>query len=298
MLRAALLILLTCSGASASAQERLTRSAEPDIARGATITTRDYPDESLRRDEQGMTTVEYVVDERGAVRPGSCRVTATSRYARLDQKSCAIVEKRFRFKPALLNGTPVAETRSQSIFWRLPGDLPAYQIDDIAIRRAHAVGGCVLEKDPDLAVRILDAPAGSEAQAAAAKVFNGAKLGCWSKHETFTVPPLLLAASIAEHTVEARFILRQPIVLKAAEAAPVPRNGTEGFAQCVARRNPANAQALLATTSTGADEAAAIRRIVPDLAPCVMEGSTLRLNKLSIRSLAAIGLYREAIASQ
>jgi protein TonB len=291
--RAGFLILLA-GVAPALAQEPITRLAEPQGSQGATITTNDYPDESLRRDEQGMTTVEYIVDESGVVRPGSCRVTVTSRYRRLDEKSCAIVEKRFRFNPALLNGKVVSETRTQSIFWRLPGNLPSYQISDIALRRAHWVGACVLGKDRELAARIVDAPPGSEAQIAATKRFNGAKLGCWRKHEKLTVPPLLLAASIAEHMVEGHFVLGQPVKLIAPNAVPQPRNGTEGFALCVARRDPVTAQALLATTPSGPDEAAAVARIVPHLSPCVMTGTTLRLNKISIRSLAALGLYRQA----
>jgi protein TonB len=292
-----LLAVAAVDPAAAAAQEPLTRVAEPDIKRGATITADDYPDDSLRKDEQGMTTVEYVVDESGAVRPGSCRTTATSRYRRLDERSCEIIEKRFRFKPALLNGKPVPETRSQTIFWRLPGNLPSYQMGDIALRRAHAVGACLLTKDRALAERIVDAPPGSEAQAAATKAFNGVRLGCWSKYDKLTLPPLLLAASIAEHAVEGHFILSQPVKLVAPDAAPPPQNGTDGLAQCVARRDPAGAQALLATTPSGADEAVAVARIVPHLSPCVMAGTTLRLNRISIRSLAALGLYRQADTS-
>lgn len=287
-------VALLAACAPALAQEGATRTAQPLASEGGTISISDYPEESLKRDEQGMATAEYVVDENGRVRAGSCRITASSGHRRLDERTCAVIERRFRFEPALLNGKAVPETRTQSIFWRLPGEVPSYQMGDIAIRRALNLGLCLLAKDRALAFRIVGAAAGSPAQVAAAREFDGARLGCWARGDKITTPPLLLAASIAEHAVKARFVLGQPVALKPAEASPPPRNGTEGLGQCIVRRNPVAAQAVLGATPTSTDEAVAIGRILPDLSPCVMEGTTLRLNRLSVRSLVAIGLYREA----
>ena len=279
--------------APALAQEPLTRPAEPDIERGARITVGDYPDGSIRLGEQGMTTVEYVVDETGGVKPGSCRVTATSRYRRLDERTCYLIETRFRFKPALRDGQPVPEVRTQSIHWRLPGEIPQHGLLDVAIRKVHAHGQCYVEQQPALAQRLVDAPLGSEEQAAVAKELKRAKVRCGYPGDELKAPPMLFAGAVAEQLVETRFANR-PLVLAPDAAAPAPRNGIEALAQCVARRNPANVRALLGTTPTGPDEAVAARRIVPDLSPCVMEGTTLRFNKVSLRSLLALGLYREA----
>lgn len=281
--------------APALAQEPLTRPAEPDVERGARITVGDYPDGSLRRNEQGMTTVEYVIDETGGVKPGSCRVTATSRYRRLDERTCHIIQTRFRFKPALRDGQPVPEVRTQSIHWRLPGEIPEHGLLDVAIRKVHAHGQCYVEQQPALAQRLVDAPPGSEEQAAVAKDLERAKVKCGYPGDDLKAPPMLFAGAVAEHLLETR-LANRPLALAPEGAGPLPRNGTEALGQCVARRNPENVRALLATTPTGPDEGVAARRIVPDLSPCVMEGTTLRLNKVSMRSLLAIGLHREASA--
>jgi protein TonB len=39
----------------------------------------------------------------------------------LDAKTCELIIRRFRFKPALDGGgSPIAESRSQRVTWRLP----------------------------------------------------------------------------------------------------------------------------------------------------------------------------------
>lgn len=49
--------------------------------------------------------VKYVVDVRGHVQ--SCTVTRSSGYAELDQRTCQLIQQRFRFKPAHeTDGTP------------------------------------------------------------------------------------------------------------------------------------------------------------------------------------------------
>lgn len=291
------LVVLAVMPFSLAAQESLTRPAEPAGRTGAIITTADYPDESLRRNEQGMTTVEYQIDETGRVTPGSCKVTATSRYRRLDERTCRIIETRFRFTPALEDGKPVREMRTQSIFWRVPGEVPEYDLVDVAIRKVHSYGGCLSKDAPELARRIVDAPLGSEEQKVAVAAVDGAKLKCWYPGDSVKAPPTLLAGAIAEHIVENQYGPTGALLLSPEGAGPVPRNGTEGLAQCIARRNPANVQELLATTPTGPAESVAVRKIVPDLSPCVMAGTTLRFNKVSMRTLLAIGLYREATAA-
>jgi hypothetical protein len=171
--------------------------------------------------------------------------------------------------------------------------VPEYDLVDVAIRKVHYYGACLAEKDPALAVRLVQAPLGSDEQAAAAKAFQGAKLKCWYPGDNVKAPPMLLAGSVAERLIKDRFGDAPPILVPDA-SAPAPRNGTEALAQCVARRNPANVRALIGTTPTGPEEGVAARRIVPDLSPCVMAGTTLRFNRVSMRSLLAVGLYREA----
>lgn len=97
-----------------------TQRASPRGRLGATISADDYPDASLRAEEEGVTAVRYEVNEQGRVTPGSCAVTKPSGFDRLDRRTCELVERRFRFNPALQGGTPVKENRSQSIRWTIP----------------------------------------------------------------------------------------------------------------------------------------------------------------------------------
>ncbi len=97
-----------------------TQRATPRGRLGATITTDDYPDASLRAEEQGVTNVRYEINEQGRVTPGSCQVTKSSGFDRLDRRTCELVERRFRFNPALQNGAPVKESRTQAVRWQIP----------------------------------------------------------------------------------------------------------------------------------------------------------------------------------
>lgn len=80
----------------------------------------DYPEASLRAGEVGETTVQFSVGVDGKVEAGSCVVTRSSGYERLDRNTCAIASERFRFRPALLRGKPVAQVRNHSTRYYLP----------------------------------------------------------------------------------------------------------------------------------------------------------------------------------
>jgi hypothetical protein len=71
-----------------------------------------------------------------------------------------------------------------------------------------------------------------------------------------------------------------------------PRNNAEDMASCILRRDPRAVRALLDTPSDSAEEAAAIRPLLPHLAPCTAAGETVELNHAAIRLLLAAGLYR------
>lgn len=271
-----------------------TRPAAPKGRPGTAISIDDYPDASLRQGEQGMTTVEYEVNEAGSVTPGSCVVKATSDYPRLDRQTCKIVESRFRFEPALENGVPVKEKRTQSVFWATPGQGDKTDLTDESIRIMHFHGQCVVKEAPDIAYRFIDLPFGSpEQDGVLASVKRDARK-CFASDIRVKFPSQLLVGPIAEAAIERRFGKGALPALPTGAASLAARNGTEVFAQCVARRNPANVVALIATVPTGPDEGAAVKRIIPDLQPCLTAGTTLRLNRLAIRNLLAIALYRDA----
>ncbi len=85
--------------------------------RGNTFTDDDFPDASRRAEESGTTRVTYTIGADGRV--GECQVTQSSGFPRLDEATCNIIKRRFRFNPATREGQPVAETRPQSIKWKL-----------------------------------------------------------------------------------------------------------------------------------------------------------------------------------
>lgn len=79
----------------------------------------DYPEASIRAEEEGTTVVSYDVSADG--RASNCRVVQSSGHNRLDNRTCELIERRFRFKPATRAGTPVAEAgKTQRVRWELP----------------------------------------------------------------------------------------------------------------------------------------------------------------------------------
>lgn len=85
--------------------------------RGNVFSDDDFPDASRRAEEQGVTRVSYVIGADGKVT--SCTVTQSSGFPRLDDATCKIIMRRFRFNPATRDGQPVADTKTQPVRWQL-----------------------------------------------------------------------------------------------------------------------------------------------------------------------------------
>jgi hypothetical protein len=71
-----------------------------------------------------------------------------------------------------------------------------------------------------------------------------------------------------------------------------PRTLLEDLGLCIVRRSPERARALIGTEPTTAAENAAFKAIVPDIGPCVTQGSELKLNTPNLRAVIAYALYR------
>jgi uncharacterized protein len=80
------------------------------------ITAIDYPEMSVQLQEQGSVGINYTVNDDGTV--GSCIVTSPSGKARLDQAACKATN-RWVFKPATVDGKPVAATLSTTLSFEL-----------------------------------------------------------------------------------------------------------------------------------------------------------------------------------
>lgn len=94
------------------------KAATPRGRLGATITTDDYPDASLRAEEEGTVQVRYEINEQG--RAENCQIVKSSSHDRLDRRTCELVERRFRFNPATEDGKPVRDSRTQTVRWEIP----------------------------------------------------------------------------------------------------------------------------------------------------------------------------------
>jgi protein TonB len=85
--------------------------------RGNVISEDDYPSASRAAEEEGVVRVSYVVGVDGRV--NECEVTQSSGFKRLDDITCTLIKRRFRFKPALRGGEPVAERKTVPVRWQL-----------------------------------------------------------------------------------------------------------------------------------------------------------------------------------
>lgn len=86
-------------------------------SKSMSINNDDYPDASRRAEEQGSTRVTFSITADGRVE--ACNVAASSGFPRLDEQTCKIILRRWRFNPAQQNGVAVASTKTQSVRWQL-----------------------------------------------------------------------------------------------------------------------------------------------------------------------------------
>ena len=81
------------------------------------VTADDYPADSIRMQEQGMIGLVVIVNETGDV--SECAVVSSSGYPRLDAAARAMVVNRWKYKPAILDGNPIAILHNVNVVYRL-----------------------------------------------------------------------------------------------------------------------------------------------------------------------------------
>ena len=69
------------------------------------ITADDYPAISIRLQEQGNVAIKFVIKVDGTV--SQCSIIAPSGKTRLDEAACAMVTRRWKYKPATMGGKPI-----------------------------------------------------------------------------------------------------------------------------------------------------------------------------------------------
>lgn len=83
------------------------------------VSNDDYPSSARRARQQGRTTIRFTVDRDGRGR--DCRLLESSGSSVLDQTTCGLMTRRFRYRPARdAAGRAVAEWVVIQIAWSLP----------------------------------------------------------------------------------------------------------------------------------------------------------------------------------
>lgn len=102
-------------------QQVIDRVAVEAKSTGLTFKADDYPRDALRQGLQGTVGVLGYVDTDG--RLTGCKVIETSGSPSLDGRTCAILERRARYKPALdAQGTKLRVPVYRRTRWVLPDD--------------------------------------------------------------------------------------------------------------------------------------------------------------------------------
>lgn len=102
-----------------AASRTVSERASAQGSKTSWITNDDYPASALRAGEQGTVVMDLVIDATGRV--AKCNVTTSSGSAALDAGSCALLQRRARYKPATdSSGALVADVDQVTFHWLLP----------------------------------------------------------------------------------------------------------------------------------------------------------------------------------
>jgi protein TonB len=83
------------------------------------LANRDYPHAALRTRAEGSVAVRFTIRSDGRVE--DCRILRSSGHPELDETTCRLIEKRFRYRPALdRSGRPIAASEAKTFDWYLP----------------------------------------------------------------------------------------------------------------------------------------------------------------------------------
>jgi TonB family protein len=131
---AVLALLLSAPHAAADApSDANTQSAPTSMGKPHTCT--EYPERAIENMAQGTTTLMFTI---GADRvPHDITVSSTSGNIDLDQAAASCVTN-WRYKPATLNGKPVAAPWKANVTWMIPTIIPPVGYNSAAHQCATA----------------------------------------------------------------------------------------------------------------------------------------------------------------
>jgi|TARA_Y100000815_G_scaffold110105_1_gene98701 TonB family protein len=102
--------------------------AMPAKSPGYWLSDDDYPSGALKRKEEGPVAFSLLISPTGRI--ANCMITQTSGSADLDERTCAMIASRGRFKAARdENAAATYGSYRGMLYWRLPGKLggPSYR---------------------------------------------------------------------------------------------------------------------------------------------------------------------------
>ena len=106
--------LTSAAGPGAEGQDMIIRAA-----RNGEFIASHYPAGALKRGEQGRVAFRIVLETDGSL--GTCDITESSGFARLDQETCEILLRYGRFQPVHNEeGRAVRKAQDGFMVWRLP----------------------------------------------------------------------------------------------------------------------------------------------------------------------------------
>jgi protein TonB len=92
----------------------------------------DYPRSAVRARARGTVFLRFVVAPSGRV--NDCRVTRSSGNRDLDETTCDLIVRRFRYRPAISSdGRPVAETIRGEHVWDMGPEREPIEIEPTEI---------------------------------------------------------------------------------------------------------------------------------------------------------------------
>ena len=173
------------------------------------------------------------------------------------------------------------------------------QGENASILVMHQFARCVADQHQKGAMALLALPYLSDEQSNAVGSLVGGNEDCMGSDGVgLRFKPPAIVGGMAEQLIANRY--KNANVIRFAgmtdetldQLSVKPRNYAEDFAQCVVRRDPQKVTQLIQTRPTSDEEAAIVQQLVPHLGPCLVSGQKISLNKPSVRSILAVGLYR------
>lgn len=129
----------------------------PPALVGGYIANTDYPDAAMRRREDGTVSVTMQVDPAGRVERCDTRISSGSKP--LNQITCDLVRKRFRFRPARNAAQqPIRSVYPLTMNWVMPGSKTKfYRVGDLTMTLSKIPKHLDARRSWDLALLVTSA---------------------------------------------------------------------------------------------------------------------------------------------